>query len=345
MSIKVLVTTGCGNTVQGGADIWTNYFLELVWPTLPDKRSWRLLIDSKRPAAFESKYLPSGLIHHFHYDDPEKTRDWLDNCDEIHVLHPHYHNRPHIWHFEDKFKTVFVHAYAREMDDAINAIPELKRLQYNTEVDAEFYDEYLATFNRRIWVGCNTTNMIEEHPNYTYNIPNFYEFKHNIELTTNINNGKIGYAARSESRKCLHWLNEYHCVVLTNQHDVLNLKDSTTYTFKQIDLFQWDPKILHFFMLKNWGIFHGAYFKEPFGYSIFQAVDYGKLPILNSDWMPEIEYKYRVSTKNEFDECIKQILNDSHEERLYWWNKLKDFMQKYNNKEEWIDKIRTAILA
>ena len=31
MSIKVLVTTGCGNTVMGGADIWTNYFLELVW--------------------------------------------------------------------------------------------------------------------------------------------------------------------------------------------------------------------------------------------------------------------------------------------------------------------------
>jgi hypothetical protein len=56
-------------------------------------------------------------------------------------------------------------------------------------------------------------------------------------------------------------------------------------------------------------------------------------------------YKYRVSTKNDFDECVKQISKDSHEERLKWFTKLKDFMQKYDNKEEWIDKVRTAILG
>ena len=89
---------------QQSFEFLKNYFLELVWPTLPVKRDWRLLIDSKRPASFESKYLPKGLVHHFHYDDPEKTRKWLDECEEIHVLHPHYHYRPHIWHFEDKFK-------------------------------------------------------------------------------------------------------------------------------------------------------------------------------------------------------------------------------------------------
>jgi hypothetical protein len=98
-------------------------------------------------------------------------------------------------------------------------------------------------------------------------------------------------------------------------------------------------------MLKNWGIFHGAYFKEPFGYSIFQAVDYGKLPIINKDWAPEVDYKYRVSTKNEFDECVKQILKDSQEERFQNWSNLKKYMQKFDNKEEWIDKVRTAILS
>ena len=61
--------------------------------------------------------------------------------------------------------------------------------------------------------------------------------------------------------------------------------------------------------------------------------------------MPELVYKYRVSTKNEFDECVKQILKDSCEERYKWWKKLKDFMKKYDNKDEWIDKVRTAILA
>lgn len=345
MSYKLLVTTGAGNTIQGGSDIWTNYFLELVWPTLPTKKEWRLLIDSKRPITFEEKSLPKGLQYHFHYDDVEKTNKWLEESELIHVLHPHYHKRPHLWHWEDKFGTVFVHAYAREMTEVIDNNPEINRLQFGTNVDVEFYDEYLATFKRRIWVGNNPTQMIDEFPNYTYNVPNFYEFKNNLPLTNHIDNGKIGFASRAESRKCLHWMNNHKGFVLTNQFDVKNLRDTTTYSLNNIDLFQWDPSIHHFFMLKNWGIFHGAYFKEPFGYSIFQAVDYGKLPIINKDWASEVDYKYRVSTKNEFDECVKEILNDSYEERENNWLNLKNYMQKFDNKEEWIDKVRTAILS
>ena len=98
-------------------------------------------------------------------------------------------------------------------------------------------------------------------------------------------------------------------------------------------------------MLKNWGIFHGAYFKEPFGYSIFQAVDYGKLPIINKDWAQEVDYKYRVSTKNEFDKCIKQILKDSQQEREYEFTKLKNYMKQFDNKNEWADKIRKIMLT
>jgi hypothetical protein len=97
-------------------------------------------------------------------------------------------------------------------------------------------------------------------------------------------------------------------------------------------------------MLKNWGIFHGAYFKEPFGYSIFQAVDYGKLPILNSDWAPELTYKYRVSTKMEFDKCVKTILKDSHEIRLENFMKLKEYMLRFTNLNKWVDDVRNAVL-
>lgn len=345
MGYKLLVTTGAGNTIQGGSDIWTNYFLDLVWPTLPNKKEWRLLIDSKRPINFEEKSLPKGLGFHFHYDDVNKTNKWLEESEIIHVLHPHYHKRPHIWHYEDKFGIVFVHAYAREMYEVIDNNVEINRLQFATNVDIDFYDEYLATFQRRIWIGNNPTSMIDEFPNYTYNIPNFYEFKNNLPLTTHIDNGKLGFASRAESRKCLHWMNNHSGYVLTNQFDVKNLRDTTTYSLNNIDLFQWDPTIHHFFMLKNWGIFHGAYFKEPFGYSIFQAVDYGKLPIINKDWASEVEYKYRVSTKNEFDEMVKQILKDSQSEREANWLNLKKYMQKFDNKEEWIDKVRTSILS
>ena len=342
---KLLYTTGAGNTIMGGSDIWTNYFLQYIWPTLPIKKTWKLLIDSKRPLNFNPNSLPKGLQYHFHFDDPTITEKWLNEAQEIHVLHPHYHKRPHIWHYEDKFKTVFVHAYARDIVKVLNKIPELKQLQVQTNVDENFYEDFLVTFKKRIWIGNNHSGLLDDFPNYTYTIPNFYEFVHNLPLTTHIDNGKIGFASRAETRKCLHWLNGHKGYALTSQFDVKNLRDSTSYSLNDIDIYQWDPDIHHQFMLKNWGIFHGAYFNEPFGYSIFQAVDYGKLPILNKDWAPEIDYKYRVETKNEFDSCVKEIVNDSYEIRNAEFQKLKEYMKKFDNKNEWIDKVRTTILS
>lgn len=345
LSSKILLTTGAGNTIQGGADIWVNYFLEEVWPKLPYAKTYKLLIDSKRPVEFKEESLPKGLRYHFHGDDPTVTRQWLEECSEIHSLHSHYHKREHIWEFEDKFESCFVHAYPREMNETLDKIPELKRLQFNTNVDADWVDEYISTFKRRVWIGCNPTTMINEHPNYTYSISNFYEFKFNLPLSSHIDSGKVGFASRAESRKCLHWLHGQNGLALTSQWDVKNLKDTTTYTMPGIDIYQWDPKIYNMFMTKNWGIFHGAYFKEPFGYSIFQAVDYGKLPIIHTDWCKEVEYKYRTDTFNGFAKTIKQILKDSHEERLENFNRLKNYLKQYDNKDEWADKVRNTILG
>lgn len=342
--IRILITTGAGNVIQGGADIWVNHFLNLVWPLLPDKKNWKLLIDSKRPPQFDPKSLPKGLLYHFHYDDVELTDKWLNECQEIHSLHSHYHKRDHIWHYEDKFKTIFVHAYPKEMEEVVTKIEELKRLQFNTKVDSDWYNEYLLTFKKRIWVGNNYSSLFDEFPNYTYNIPNFYEFKNNLPITSHRENGKVGFASRIESRKCIHWMNELEGYALTSQMDLKNLRDTTTYTLPRINLFQWEPGIHHQFMLKNWGIFHGAYFKEPFGYSIFQSVDYGKIPIINKDWAIEVEYDYRASTMNEFKKMVKRIQSDSIENIEKNFNSLKKYMKSFDNKEEWIDKIRTTIL-
>lgn len=341
---KIMICTGAGNVIVGGADMWVNDFLIHVWPTLPLRKTWKLLIDSKRPANFNPNSLPKGLIYHFHGDNPEVTDEWLKASQEIHVLHPHYHKRPHIWHHEDKFKSIFVHAYASDIVNVLNKIPELKQLQTQTNIDEVFYNEYLATFKKRVWIGNNHSSLLEDFPNYTYRIPNFYKFKHNISLTSHIDNGKIGFASRAETRKCIHWLNGHPGFALTSQHDIKNLRDTTTYSLRDIDIYQWDPDIHHQFMLKNWGIFHGAYFQEPFGYSIFQAVDYGKLPILNKDWAPEVDYKYRVSNKMEFDKIIKIILKDSYETRLSNFMKLKSYMLQFGNVEKWIDDVRNILL-
>ena len=340
----VYYTTAGGPWFNSGADMWVNDFLIHVWPTLPLRKTWKLLIDSKRPANFNPNSLPKGLTYHFHGDNPEVTEEWLKASQEIHVLHPHYHKRPHIWHHEDKFKSIFVHAYASDIVNVLNKIPELKQLQTQTNIDEVFYNEYLATFKKRVWIGNNHSSLLEDFPNYTYRIPNFYEFKHNISLTSHIDNGKIGFASRAETRKCIHWLNGHPGFALTSQHDIKNLRDTTTYSLKDIDIYQWDPDIHHQFMLKNWGIFHGAYFQEPFGYSIFQAVDYGKLPILNKDWAPEVDYKYRVSNKMDFDKCLKTILKDSYETRLENFMRLKLYMLQFGNIDKWVDDVRNILL-
>jgi hypothetical protein len=342
----LLVCTGAGNTVQGGADIWVNNFLKEVWTKLPNKRRYRLLIDSKRPSNFKEESLPPGLRFHFHYDDPSITEQWGKESNWVHFLHPHYHMREHLWQFEDIFGICFVHAYPKDMKEIWKYLPELDRLQFQTKVDEKWYSEFLLTCKRRIWIGLNSSQLLSDFPNYTYYLPNYYEFRGPASLTPNVNNGTVGYAARAETRKCLHWMHGIDKgYALTGQFDVKNLRDTTRYQMPSVDIYQWDPKIKNAFFTKNWGIFHGASFREPFGYSIFEAVDYGKLPIINKDWAPELDYKYRASTKNEFDKCIKQILRDSHQERSIERDKLIEFMKRFDNKKEWADNVRTQILS
>jgi len=347
MSKILLVTTGCGNTIVGGSDIWVNNFLKEVWPFLPNKKNYRLLIDSKKPGNFEDSSLPKGLSFHFHYENEELTAQWCKESSWIHFLHPHYHPRKHLLPYEDKFGICFVHAYPRDMKSIINKLPEINKLQLSTNVDENWYDEFLLTCKRRIWIGLDSkTLLFKNFPNYTYLLPNYYEFRGPASLTTTISEGKVAFAARVETRKCFHWMHGVeNGLALTSSKDIENLKSVTRFTFNNIDVYQWNYNIHKAFFTKNWGIFHGAYFKEPFGYSIFQAVDYGKLPIINKDWAPEVDYKYRASSKNEFDNCIKQIKKDgwqiANEER----KKLIEFMKKFDNKKEWVDQIKTQILS
>jgi hypothetical protein len=342
----LLVCTGAGNVIQGGADIWVNNFLKEVWPTLPNKENYRLLIDSRRPRNFKPESLPVKLKYHFHYDNPEVTRQWGKESHWVHFLHPHYHMREHLWEFEDIFGICFVHAYPKDMKSVWKLLPDLDIMQFQTKVDEKYYNEFLMTCKRRIWIGLNKSQLLSDLPNYTYILPNYYEFKGPASLTSNVNNGEVGFAARAETRKCLHWMHGIQKgYALTGQFDFKNLQEVTRFTLPTISLYQWDTRIKHAFFTKPWGIFHGAYFKEPFGYSIFEAVDYGKLPIINKDYAIEVDYKYRASTKNEFDNCIKQITKDSHETRVEERNKLINYLKKFDNKKEWIDKVRTQILS
>lgn len=340
---KVLVTTGAGNVIKGGADVWTNHFLKEVWPKLPNKKEWFLLIDSKKPGDFEPSSLPKGLQYHHHFEDPDKTDAWLEHAESISFLHSHYHLRPHIWKYEEKFDTIFVHAYAREMTEILDNIPEIIDIQLNTKVDVNFYDDFVQGFKKRIWVGCNKTKMMENFPNFSFNIPNFYEFKINGQLTNNCDNGKVGYAARIETRKLFHWMEGLEGYALVDQKDFINLKETTPFNFKDIQIYQWAPDIHQHFMAKKWGIFHGAHMNEPFGYNIFQSVDWGKLPIINKDWCPDLNYDFRASTMNEFHIMVKKIKKSDSSVRLDNFNRIKNYLKKFDNKEIWTEQILKAL--
>ena len=89
------------------------------------------------------------------------------------------------------------------------------------------------------------------------------------------------------------------------------------------------------------GEFHiQAFSSEPFGYSIFEAVDKGKLPILHSTWCKDLEYPYRASSKKEFQNIYKNLCDTSYEEKLKWFNHIKSYMiNNFSNKQEWVNKL------
>ena len=79
--MKLLVTTGFGNIIQLGVDVWTNHFIDLALPQLSD--DYFIFVDGRKPCGFET----SLTNYHFHYDDWSKSEKLLEDCEEIHFLH------------------------------------------------------------------------------------------------------------------------------------------------------------------------------------------------------------------------------------------------------------------
>ena len=325
--MKLLVTTGFGNIIQGGADVWTNHFIDLVLPQLTD--DYFIFIDGRKPVGFET----SLTNYHFHYDNNNKSEQLLEDCTEIHFLHANYHKREHLWKHKDKWGNIFVHAY---LPDMLKYGDSTK--QFQTNIDTEAVDDLMKYCKQRIWIGLTDSQLFTDYPDNTITIPNFYEFKNDF-LLQRLTDSKIGFTSRIESRKNVHYLDKHRGFVLSGKYDWKNIVETNEYDFNDIKFYQWNSNILDSFMKKDWSISHSCHTNEPFGYSIFQAVDYGKLPILHSDW-GDVDYKYRASSKEEFDSMVEIICRDSYEEQLDNWVRLSEWMIKYDNKWEWRDKIK-----
>jgi hypothetical protein len=112
------------------------------------------------------------------------------------------------------------------------------------------------------------------------------------------------------------------------------------FKFEKSKIYKFDYTFKERFYGLDWGISHSCFQHEPFGYGIFEAVDYGKLPILHENWHVPLDYKYKASDSETFKKTYETICQDDYETRKTEHQKLKDWMIKnFSNKDEWKEKL------
>ena len=305
--MDIYYSTGGKNLVGGGSDVWVNHWVDEIQPKL-DR--------------------PSKLVIH---QDNDVKKD-LDEADRIHILHGYYTPNQVVLDYKDKIYSNVMHV---ELKKSLNAHKDLELpLLKHFNASIEYEKDILNIAKKTIWIGLYESSY---HNDYDIiDIPNFYEFN---EDGITIDSNRVGFCSRMETRKAPHFLNDIDSYFFTNVEHFAWWRENLNYNFTKTKLFQFQYKNLKKFLRRDdWGISHSAHIHEPFGYSIFQAVDYGKIPILSEDWLHEIEYPFRASTKEDFEECWKQICKLGVNQRQDYIDYLKDKLIKFTDKKQWVDK-------
>ena len=274
--MDIYYSTGGKNLVGGGSDVWVNHWVDEIQPKL-DR--------------------PSKLVIH---QDNDVKKD-LDEADRIHILHGYYTPNQVVLDYKDKIYSNVMHV---ELKKSLNAHKDLELpLLKHFNASIEYEKDILNIAKKTIWIGLYESSY---HNDYDIiDIPNFYEFN---EDGITIDSNRVGFCSRMETRKAPHFLEDIPSYFFTRVDHFQEWRKKLNLKFNKSKLYQyrWE-KLKKFLQRDDWGISHSAHIYEPFGYSIFQAVDYGKIPILSEDWLHEIEYPFRASTKEDFEECWKQI--------------------------------------
>ena len=330
MSYDVYYSTGGGSMVYGGSDVWVNYWLENVAPKL-DHPS-KLLIHRRRPDAFKVNF-SSPIEILWQGDDQELFNKYMNECRRLHILHGYYTPHKLITQNQDKLKSVVIHV---SVELSLKAgfqlnVPKLKHYSANPQWETRVTE----MADKVIWIGLKDVPL-HDRVKDVINIPNFYEFKNNLMCN---NSNKVGFAARCETRKAPHFLDGIESYAFTDVYDWRWWKANYKCLFEKTRLYQFNYRHLdRFYRRQDWGISHSCHLNEPFGYSIFQAFDYGKLPILQMDWLKDFEYPFRAFTKEQFKQQVDNISQLSVQERNDYLNGFREHLRQWDNKKEWTDK-------
>ena len=322
----VYYTTGGGPWVNAGTDTWVNLWMELVAPKLNVKPI--LLLHRNKPTGHEDYEFP--IEAHWHGDDIEKFEELCKGARRINILHGHYTPMKVIEENLHKIHSNVLH----------NSVDHIIKSQVGTDayfgwhpfINSQWEQKVNKSSKYNIWVGVYdilTKNV---------NIPNFYEFKNNLDLSDSNN---IGFASRCEGRKNPHYLDGLKSFIFTNSFHFKTIwKGFGKYDYSKSKIYHYNSKFKDTFYNMDWGVSHSSFTSEPFGYSIFEAVDRGKLPILHGSWCKDLNYPYRASSKKEFNDIYKRLIETPYSEKNKWFKSLKEFMiNNYTNKEEWINKL------
>lgn len=323
MVYDVYYTTGGGPWINAGTDMWVNMWMEFIAPHLEVKPI--LLLHRNKPKGHEDYQFP--IEAYWHGESIKKFEELCNGARRINILHGHYSPMKPILDNKDKIHSNVLH----------NSVDHILKSQTLTDaqfgwhpyLDSTWEKDVMEWSNHNIWVGLYNFGK------KVTNIPNFYEFKKNEKLSKSNN---IGFASRCEGRKNPHYIEGLKSYIFTNSVEFNSLwKNAAKYDFSNSKIFHFNSEFKDVFYNMNWGISHSCFSNEPFGYSIFESVDYGKLPILNKNWCNEIDYPYRASNKKEFRYIYDSMVNDSYETKLYWFNTLKEYLIKnFSDKESWI---------
>lgn len=329
MSYDVYYSTGGGSLIYGGSDVWVNNWLREVAPKL--NHPSKLLIHRVKPKNVEIDFdSPIEVI--WQGDHPRDFEKIAKNSRKIHVLHGYYTPHKIIEHNQDKIDSVCLHVCVQLSLKAGFDLGLPKLMHFSANRAWERRISQIA--NKVIWIGLDKIPL-HNHADLI-DIPNYYEFKQNKKVCMS---NRVGYAARMETRKSPHFLDGVDSYAFTDMNDWKWWKKRCGYKFDKTRLYQFQYKNLHrFFDRDDWGISHSCHLYEPFGYSIFQALDYGKLPILQKDWLSNYEYPFRAFNKKEFDEQLNNISELSEKERQDYLDGLRDYCRKYDNKQQWIER-------
>ena len=319
----VYYTTGGGPWVNAGSDIWVNLWIELVAPKLDVKPI--LLIHRNKPTGHEDYQFP--IETHWHGDDIQKFEELCNDARRINILHGHYTPMKCIVDNKHKIHSNILH----------NSVDHILKSQTLTDASLGWHPYLSSEWEKNvnewsthtIWVGLFDILFSNK------NIPNFYEFKYNLSLSES---NTLGFASRCEGRKNPHYLDGLKSYIFTDSYEFNiiwknGVKVDTTYS----KIYHYKSEFKDKFYQMNWGISHCCFSSEPFGYGIFEAVDRGKLPIIHTNWCKDLNYPYRASSKKEFNDIYSEIITQSYETKLFWFNKIKEYMKEYyTDKDKWI---------